>query len=397
MSLVKLPIVASPITLWKLGAAFITFCPERPYRECFARELGKYLGKRDIFLTCSGRSSLYNLLNVLKNISPRKEILLPAFTASSLGAAINKAGLKVHLVDISLETFNLDIEKLPEALSQDILAIIPVHMFGLACDIERIAQIIRGQDIFLVEDFAQSMGTVVKGEETGTLSNIAFTSFARGKNLPTYSGGMLTIDDIRISRLVGEESSKIKENSLSEKFSVFFKLMAFTLVSNSYLYGYFSRWVRAFGKEIGGDFENKNYTDLPARVGFSLLKKFDSIKEKRYENGRLLYQGLKGLKGIRLPKILEGSKPVFNRFPVLFDEVKKKSLVSRRLNSQGIEALPLYEKPLHKVYPELNGPQRSDNFPVATYFAEHHLCLPTHPRVRPEDIARILQIFKDSL
>jgi dTDP-4-amino-4,6-dideoxygalactose transaminase len=151
------------------------------------------------------------------------------------------------------------------------------------------------------------------------------------------------------------------------------------------------------GKELCADFQNKGYTDFQAKVGLHLLKKFEAIKDTKKKNGALLYAGLNGLRGISLPRILEGSKPVFNRFPVLFESLDKKRLVSRRLNSQGIEALPLYDKPLHKVYPELNRSSKQDEFPRATYFAEHHLCLPTHTRVRPEDIARILRIFRESL
>lgn len=383
----KIPIIGSALNYQDLLSAFRQ-ANNKSILDEFRIKLFSFIPSRHIYLTNSGISSFYIILKALKEKSAKKEVILPAYTAGSLVVAVVKAGLKPVLCDISLEDFNLDRDVLLKVISQDTLAVVYVHMFGIGIgDIEQLRKRIP-PDIFLIEDCAQSMGTRIKDKPTGSFGDISFFSFNRGKNLPLCSGGCIATNNEEIAVAI---EKNIKGLKVAPDFSLPFKILAFSLTAHPYIYGLGYFFISHF-KETRPpkDFTVKKFTAFQASLGLTLLKKAEKLFSRRYQNGILLLNALKAIPGIILPKISENTYPVFNRFPVLFKDLKKKENVEKRLWKDGIETSRMYLAPLHQMF-DLG--YKKQDFPNANYFAKHLLTFPVHPLVQKEDLLKIIKVI----
>jgi len=147
----------------------------------------KYLGVNFAKVTYSGTASFYFILEGLKEISPKKAVIIPAFVCPLVPLAIARAGLKVKVCDIQPDNFNFDYNTLEKLCAQgDVLAIVAVHLAGLAIDVDKLKNLAEKHGIFLIEDCAQSLGAQYKGKKIGTFGDFAFYSLCRGKGLTIY-------------------------------------------------------------------------------------------------------------------------------------------------------------------------------------------------------------------
>ena len=142
------------------------------------------------------------------------------------------------------------------------------------------------------------------------------------------------------------------------------------------------------------DLKTLQYTDFQAAVGSSILKKFNSYRKRRFENGMFLYENLKTFDFLRLPEILPKSVPAFNRFPIFFKKKNMREKAERGLLQAGIVACRLYTKPIHLLYPDLSAGRGSNPYPNASIFAENSLTLPVHPLVSEGDLDNIIKTLK---
>jgi len=388
--LTRLPIISSCID-WRGFSRALKRIGDKNISEEFNSELSAYLGLGPVYLTNSGISSFYLILKGLKEKSARKEVVLPAYTAGSLVVAVMKAGLRPVLCDISLEDFNLDKGSLLKAVSSDTLAVICVHMFGIGIRFIEELKKEMPQDVSLIEDCAQSMGTRVGRRYTGSFGDLSFFSFNRGKNLPAFGGGCIIINSQEMTEGIDSVYGReIKDDGGWSDFNLFTKALAFSFASNPFIYycGYplISRFKETAPPK---DFAMRKIHNFQAGLGLELMRKREEIFTRRHHNGAYLLGALSGSAGIALPKISEEIFPVFNRFPVLFQDPRKKDIAERRLWENGIEASRMYLRPLHHMF-DLGYKQQE--FPNAVYFSERLLTLPAHPALRQEDLERMTKV-----
>lgn len=393
--LTKLPIIGSPLkaTEWAKSLGHIN---DRASGEHFKLSFSKLCQAKYIYFTNSGISSFYIILKALREKSLKKEVILPAYTAGSLVVAIIKAGLLPVLCDINLEDFNLENESLFKAMSSNTLAIVCAHMFGIAVnDIENLKEKIP-PGIFLIEDCAQALGSKIKGKPVGNFGDVAFFSFNRGKNIPAYGGGaVITNSDILAEKINTIYKDLVIDSAIIDKFSAPFKMAAFSLAVNPFIYRMGQRFISYF-KEISPplDFAVKKNTPFQLELISRSLRRLEELSAKRYHNGLFLINNLEGIKDLILPLIPKGIYPAFNRFPVVFRDLNKKEKVEQRMQAAGIEASPMYLKPLHHLF-DLG--YSKEDFPQANYFAEHLLTLPVHPTVRERDLAKMVKVIKETI
>lgn len=353
----------------------------------FGEALISYFGSRHIFLTNSGISSFYIILEVLKELSEKKEIILPAYTAGSLVVAARKAGLKPILCDISLEDLNLDEDFLFSALSDNTLAVVGVHMFGI--NMKGIASLKAKmpRGVFLIEDCAQSMGSRTSDRESGSFGDVSFFSFNRGKNLPLYGGGCIVTSNDEIAEGIENKVNTLAKRGVFCELADLIKILAFNLTGNPIIYGLGFSLVSRFKEtappknivvnKIGG---------LQAALGCELAERMESFFSARYHNGMALIAALKGSRHVMLPQIPEGTRYAFNRLPVIFKDIKFRALAAEKLWVSGVETSRMYLKPLHHMFDMGYAPT---DFPNAVYLAERLLTLPAHPYVTGVDIRNI--------
>ncbi len=361
-------------------------------QEGFAAFLAKLTGKKYVYLVNSGLTAFYLALIALKLRSERKEVVLPAYTAGSLVVAIKKAGLKPVLCDIALEDFNIDRKSLPEVISQDTLAVAAVHMFGIPInDISGLKDRIPSK-ICLIEDCAQAQGAKVDNLAVGRFGEISFFSFNRGKNFSLFGGGGITTDNQVLAEEIGNNVQLLKK---SGKFSDLFPAlkMCFSLFAvNPYIYGCANFLISRFKENAPpGDLKAGCFSGLHAGLGMFLAESRDKFFSRRNHNGEYLRERLKSVPGIRLAGIAVNCYPVYNRFPVLFEDLKVLEKKQLQLWKAGFESSRMYLKPLHQMFDF--GYQPLD-FPNAGYFAEHALTLPVYSSLGKKELDKIIEVIK---
>jgi len=358
----------------------------------------RYTGVKYCYFTNSGTTAFYLILRALRTLSSRREVVLPAYTAPSLILPIRKAGLRPALAEVSLDTFNLDVDRLEDYVDEDTLCVVPVHMFGLPCDMTGVGEIARGKGAFVVEDAASSMGSELNGRPTGTLGDLGFYSFNRGKNLTTLTGGCVVTDSDRLGNAVEGQWRKLPRPPGISRLLIPAKTvglaLAFRPLGYTLLYPIVVRFKYT---ELHTDFEPLAYTEFQARMGGSLFMRAGEVFRTREENGTFLYNSLSGIEGLKLPRIPPNSKVAFNQFPILLeDEAVRDSLHLRIRKELGLETTLLYPEPIHRIY-DLGYDTNRDPFPNSTYLARRLLLIPTHPLVRREMLERVVELIKGHL
>ena len=387
----KIPIVATPIPLKDLFWAGMPRLNRLGSQEELLGIFRDYLGAKYAFLFNSATSSIFVALSALKKISGKNEVVLPAYTASSLVIAIKKAGLKPVLCDISLRGFNMDFDLLPELVSGNTLAILGVHLFGIVAD-KLPALKSQYPDIFVVEDCAQALGSTLADKPVGGLGEVSFFSFNRGKNLPTYAGGCLLTSRQDLAAEISACARMSRAVSFAGQISTSLKIYALSLIVRPFIYAWAYYLVCRFKDSPSAkDFVVQGYSDFQASVALSLLKRIADFSQIRYAHGIKLIKGLSGKEGIILPYIPAHTRPAFNRFPILCKELRQRDQVKKALWKAGIESSLMYLEPLHHLF-ELG--YKKEEFPNAVYFAEHLLTLPVHPLVNDRDLNRMIDIIR---
>lgn len=360
--------------------------------EDFAKSISDYLPSGYVYLAGSGTASFYIILKTLKEFSVKKEVILPAYTAPAVVLPVLEAGLRPVLCDISFSDFNIDLNLLSGVITEDTLCIVPTHIFGIVVSgIEKLRQ--RMQKIYIVEDCAQAMGSMLSGKNVGSFCDIGFLSFNRGKNLSTYGGGCIFTNSGELAEKMNIHLYGLKERNTFLRFILPFKMMSFSFAVRPYVFGPFYNIVSHFkDNKVPVSFCVERYTNFQANLGLNQLKKIEWFSKRRYENGITLINGLSGIKGIMVPVISKDIRPAFNRLPVLFKNLDLREKAEKALFRAGIDTSRMYLKPIHHIF---NLGYKKEDFPNAIYFAERVLTLPVHPYLRGQDINKIISIIKE--
>ncbi|MBU0502996.1 MAG: DegT/DnrJ/EryC1/StrS family aminotransferase [Candidatus Omnitrophota bacterium] len=358
----------------------------------FAGSLTVFLQAQYIYPVNSGVSAFYLILESLKHDSLKKEVILPAYTAGSLVVAIKKAGLKPALCDISLEDFNLDTKVLSKSVSDDTLAAVAVHMFGIGIGSISQIKMTLPTGVTLIEDCAQAFGSRIRARPVGSFSDISFFSFNRGKNFPLYSGGCILVNSPDLSGKIESLCKQLPENTGA---GIFAKIAAFYFATRPYVYGLAYQAISCFRDTVAPkDFKVCRISRIQAGLGIRCLEKIDIFLKARYEKGKFLIKSLKSETGLILPIISEDDYPVFNQVPVLFKDSTKLGIIEKKLMHSGLEASRVYKRPLHHMF-ELG--YKPEDFPNANYLADHLLALPIHHLVSEQDIEKMIDIIKKNI
>lgn len=162
-----------------------------PYVMEFEDKFGAFVGARHSIATTSCTTALHLCVAAL-GLRPGDEVIVPAFTWVATPNVVEYMGARPVFVDIDLETFNLDVARLEEAITPRTVGIIPVHLFGLAANLDPIMEIARRHDLWNIEDAACGFGARYRGEHVGTFGDLAAFSFHPRKSITTGEGGMIT-------------------------------------------------------------------------------------------------------------------------------------------------------------------------------------------------------------
>lgn len=267
----RIPSAGTPVGVSDLVAAAVGLWSPRVER--FRQTLRTRLSAPYLSVVNSGTTAFYLILRALSRRSSRREVILPAYTAPSLMLPIQKAGLVPRVCEVDLDTFNLDLDRLGETVGPKTLCVVPVHMFGLPCDIDGVRRVVADRDVIIVEDAASSFGTTVNGCQTSTLGDVGFLSFNRGKNLSTLMGGAMVTADPDLAALMDEECRSLPPVRPVTQCQLLMKLSALAVAVRPGGYTALHVLVSRFKyTTLHTDFASFQFPDVLAGAGKALLR-----------------------------------------------------------------------------------------------------------------------------
>lgn len=172
-----------------------------PHVAAFEQKFALFTGSAHALATTSCSTALHAALSAL-GIGPGDEVIVPAFTWVATAHAAEHLGARAVFVDVDPDTFNLDPAHLHSAVTDRTRAVVPVHLFGLAADMDAVSAFAQRRDLFVVEDAACGFGTTYRGSHVGTLGDAGCFSFHPRKAITTGEGGMITTNDSELAKRV---------------------------------------------------------------------------------------------------------------------------------------------------------------------------------------------------
>ena len=286
----------------------------------FSANLAQYLKVGHAVACANGTDALQIALMSL-DLQRGDEVIVPAFTYVATAEVIALLGLVPVLVDVEWDTFNVDAEKIEEAITPRTKAIVPVHLFGQCANMERVMEIAAKHNLYVVEDNAQAIGAqwkgVINGEEnpkTGTIGNIGCTSFFPSKNLGCFGdGGAMFTNDA----------------SLAEKLHC---------IANH------GQKVKYHHSMIGC---NSRLDTLQAAVLDVKLRYLDEYTVSRQKAAAYYLQELASVDGIELPVTAGYTTHVYHQFTLKVADGKRDAL-KEFLAKRDIPTMVYYPLPLHR-------------------------------------------------
>ncbi|MDY6863561.1 MAG: DegT/DnrJ/EryC1/StrS family aminotransferase [Thermodesulfobacteriota bacterium] len=324
--------------------------------EKLEQEVAGYYNTKYAVGVASGTDAL-TLSLIACGIGRGDEVITTPFTFVATAEAIFRAGAKPSFCDIDEKTYNLHPDKIREKITSSTRAILPVHLYGLACDMDRILSLAGEYNLKVIEDCAQAFGAEYKGNKVGSMGNAGCFSFFPGKNLGAYGdGGMVVTDEEEIANKI-----KVLRGHGSK---------------NKYYY------------DIHGF--NSRLDTLQAAILRVKLRHIDKWIRMRQENadyyGRLLSDS-----DIVVPFIPDYASHCFNYYTIRLK--KDRNIVQKRLEEKGIAYAIYYPLSLHlqKVYEYLA--YKPGDFPGAEKIQDEVISLPMYPELTREEIKKICKVL----
>lgn len=387
-----LPPTAVPTALSDLRPALST-----SFQACarFQVALSRYLGGRACQLASSGRTALYLLLRSLYAAADhptRRQVLIPAYTCPSLAKVVLDLGLRPHFVDISPHTLAFEDDPFEAVISEQTLAVICVHPFGIPQRIENILALANAASAVVIEDAAQAMGARLEGQPVGTKGDFGLFSLGPGKPLSTGGGGVLCTNNERYAQLVERAWEDLSPPSATASVWALFRLALFTLAFHPFGWWLATRASlhRVGDHEASWGYALRGLTKAQATVGLVLLERLDAINHQRRENACRLIARLQEIEFVHIPPPAATAEPIYLRLPVIVADEERRERLFRRLWAAGIGVGRMYRRPLPNLFPQIT----AETYPGASYVARHLLTLPTHHYLTNVDVEQIAQIFQ---
>lgn len=343
----------------------------------FEKDVCEYVGA-EFGMALNSCTAGLHLSLLACGVGPGDEVITTPLTFCATANSILHCGATPVFVDIDPKTMNIDESQIEKAITKKTKVILPVHMAGRPCEMDKILQIAKKHNLYVIEDAAHALGAEYKGKKIGSISDLTCFSFYVTKNIVTGEGGMVTTDNkefadkIRIYGLHGMSKDAWKRYSDSG-------YKHYEVVYPGFKY---------------------NMMDIQASIGIHQLKrigKYDKLRKKIWD---FYNKELKGLP-LTLPSPDEPNiKHAMHLYTVLVD--KEKAGIGRDQFMQelhlrgigtGVHFNPVH---LHKYYREKFG-YKAGNYPNAEYVGERTVSLPLSSKLTMSDAKRIVNAIKEIL
>jgi len=322
-----------------------------PEVAAFEEEFSAYTGSRYCIAVNSGTSALHLAL-LAAGIGPGDEVITVPFTFVACVAAIEYAGAKPVLVDIEPQYYCMDVTKIECAITPRTKAILPVHLFGQAADLDGIEEIARKHNLVVIEDACQAHGAEYRGRSVGSIGEMGCFSFYPGKNLGAYGEGGAVVTNHP------EHARKL-------------------------------RMLRDWGQEKryqhilkGYNYRMEAFQGAILRVKLRHLRAWVEARRAHAANYARLLEG----SGLTLPVERSGTRHAFSVYAI---QSPQRDVIQSALASAEIGTAIYYPIPIHLLEAHTDLGYRRGDFPVAEALAGEELSLPVYPELTQEQLENI--------
>ncbi len=323
----------------------------REFEERFAETCGVNYA----VATSSGTTALQIAL-LAHQIGPSDEVITSPFSFIASANCALYVGAHPVFADIEPDYFTLDPDKIEEKITSRTKAIIPIHLYGQACDMDRITAVAQKHNLAIIEDACQAHGATYKGKSIGSFGTACFSFYAT-KNITTIEGGMILTNESQIA-----ETARMIRNHGSPR------------TYEHVMLGY-----------------NMRMTDLSAAIGLVQLRRLKEWNQIRRANAAYLTSNLSKINGVSTPKVRDQSEHVYHQYTI---RIADRDACAKKLREKGVGVGIHYPVPIHRqpLYQELG---YTDIIPNAEAASREVLSLPVHPSLTQEDLDTIIQAVAD--
>jgi len=348
-----------------------------PEVEAWEREFGDFLGAKHAVGVSSGSDALLLALQAL-GVGPGDEVIVPAYTFFASAGSVARLGARPVFVDSAPCCYNLNAAAVAQAIGPKTKAIMAVHLFGQAADMEAILQVAQKAGLPVVEDVAQALGAKVGDRYAGTLGTVGCFSFFPTKNLGALGeGGMVVTRDEQLA----EKLRKLRVHGAKKKY---------------------------FHEEVGGNFRIHELQAAFLRVK---LPRVADWLQQRKKNAEVYYRMFSGSSAARpttkecvcnqaipnestmTPEILLPFRchpsHTFNQFVIRIRGAGRRDRLREALLARGVGTEVYYPRSLHVQECFRSLGYREGDFPWAEIFSRETLALPIYPELESREIERV--------
>jgi len=324
----------------------------------FEEAFKAYVGSRHAATVCNGTVAIHLALLAL-GVGPGSEVIVPTLTYVASVNAIAYTGATPVFCDSLKSTWQMDPDDVKRKITPRTRAILAVHLYGQPCDMDRLIEIARAHDLFIIEDCAEALGTLYKGRHVGTFGDVGTFSFFGNKTITTGEGGMvITNDDTlhdRMTHFKGQGLAKYREY-----------------------------WHDVIGY-------NYRMTNICAAIGLAQLEQADGFIEQKRRVAEWYRRGLSGAP-ITMHDEVGDVRHSFWMVSILVDDPADRDPLRDTLREQLIETRPVFN-PVHSMPMYSSAFQRH---PVAEGLGWRGINLPSYPSLDDcsvDEICSVIQAY----
>lgn len=313
-----------------------------PAVDVFYRRFARWLGTSHVLGAASGRTAFRLALEALA-LEPGAEIIFPAVTFPVIPMLAQTMGYRPVFCAVDPVTLNAAAAHIAPKITARTAAIVATHLFGQSCPIDGIVALARQHGLRVLEDCAHGCGVRVGGRQLGTFGDVGVFSFAEGKNMPCFGGGVIATDDDAIAERAAAILSKTPLPAAAEILTGALSIWGLWLLTRPALFAFTVypalRIKLLLGQPlmdstVGDDLlaayrgappQIRPLSNLQATLGLLHLDHIDAFNAGAQRNADLLTAGLHDVSGVRAPRATEGTH-IYVYYPLTVDPAKRDSL-----------------------------------------------------------------------
>jgi len=334
------------------------------YIERFEKAFAEFCGVKHA-VSCTNGTVAIHLALLALGIGPGDEVIVPTLTFVATANAVKYVGGTPVLIDCEDQTWNMDPAQIEAKITPKTKAIIVVHLYGHAVDMDAIMAIAKRHNLYVVEDAAEATGATYRGRVVGSMGEISTFSFFGNKVITTGEGGMVTTNDPKLAAVVHQ----LKEQGMDPSHRYWFPVVGY----------------------------NYRMTNIAAAIGLAQVEMIEWHMSRRIEIAHWYQEDLKQVAGVSWQVVQPWARHVYQFFSVVVDPalgLDRKAIIAH-LHSRGVEGRPVVY-PMH-VLPPFVELAKGQSFPVADRISQHGINLPTSALLSRDDVRYISGCLAESI